>query len=124
MACADCGCIFRECVESNSPTGCPHCSLSECCCWALIHKELYQISYSDEREKRLLRLNSKIGHELDEDFKRAGMRIREVLARDFEREITLAEVSAGRYDLTDAAYHRAMSHAIHNTLRDLEMMIG
>jgi len=35
--------------------------------------------------------------------------------------MALAEVFV---DLIEAAYHRAMAYAIHNTLRDLEMMIG
>ena len=64
------------------------------------------------------------GHELDEDFRRAGNSLRDILSRDFEREIALAEVFVDRNDLTEAAYHRAMAYAIHNTLRDLEMMIG
>jgi len=46
------------------------------------------------------------------------------LIRDFDREMALAEVFADRNDLIEAAYHRALAYAIHNTLRDLEMMIG
>lgn len=65
-----------------------------------------------------------MGHELNEDFRRAGKRIREILIRDFEREMALAEVFAERNGLPEAAYHRAMSYAIHNTLRDIEVMIG
>jgi len=65
-----------------------------------------------------------MGHELNEDFRRAGKRIREILIRDFEREMALAEVFAERKGFPEAAYHRAMSYAIHNTLRDNEVMIG
>jgi hypothetical protein len=38
--------------------------------------------------------------------------------------MALAEVFVDRNDLIEAAYHRALAYAIHNTLRDLEMMIG
>lgn len=63
------------------------------------------------------------GHELDEDFGRAGNRLRDILILDFDREMALAEVFVDRNDLIEAAYHRAMAYAIHNTLRDLEMVI-
>jgi hypothetical protein len=46
------------------------------------------------------------------------------LIRDFDREMALAEVFVDRNDPIEAAYHRAMAYAIHNTPRDLEMMIG
>ncbi|MGC1134418.1 MAG: hypothetical protein WA941_16440 [Nitrososphaeraceae archaeon] len=45
------------------------------------------------------------------------------MIRDFDREIELTEVFVDRNDLTEAAYHREMAYAIHNTLRDLERMI-
>jgi len=38
--------------------------------------------------------------------------------------VALADVYVDRKDLIEATYHRAMAYAIHNTLRDLEMMIG
>jgi hypothetical protein len=65
-----------------------------------------------------------MGRELDEDFRRAGNTLRDILIRDFDKEIALAKVFADRNDLTEATYHRVMAYAIHNTLRDLEMMIG
>jgi hypothetical protein len=65
-----------------------------------------------------------MGRELDEDFRRAGNTLRDILIRDFDKEIALAKVFADRNDLTEVTYHRAMAYAIHNTLRDLEMMIG
>ena len=37
--------------------------------------------------------------------------------------MALAEVFADRNDLNEAAYHRTLAYAIHNTLKDLEMMI-
>jgi len=77
-----------------------------------------------ERKKRLRSLSRKMGHELNEDFRRAGNRLRDILIRDFEKEIALAEVFVDRNDLTEAAYHRTMAYAIDNTLRDLEMMVG
>ena len=40
----------------------------------------------------LLTLSRKLGHGLDDDFKRAGNRLRDILVRDFEREIALASV--------------------------------
>ncbi len=72
----------------------------------------------------MLSLNRKMGHELNEDFRRAGKSVREILVRDFEREIAIAEVFAERNVLSEAAYHSAMSYAIHNTLSDLEVMVG
>jgi hypothetical protein len=42
------------------------------------------------RENRLRSLGKKLGHELDEDFRRAGNRLREILIRDFE--MALAKV--------------------------------
>jgi hypothetical protein len=124
MTCVDCGCSLEECVASLSSTECPHCSLSECCCWPVIHGNRKHISSSSEREMRLLRLKRKLGHGLDDDFTRAGDKLRDILIRDFERETALAVVFIERNDLTKAARHRAMAHAIHNTLRDLEIMIG
>jgi hypothetical protein len=82
------------------------------------------MSSPSEREKRLSGLAKKLGRELDEDFRRAGNRLRDVLIRDFDKEMSLAEVFADRNDLIEAAYHRTLAYAIHNTLRDLEMMIG
>ena len=81
------------------------------------------MSSSSDRERRLSSLARKLGHELDEDFRRAGNRLRDVLVRDFEREMALAEVFADQNDLIEAAYHRTLAYAIHNTLKDLEMMI-
>ena len=72
----------------------------------------------------LLTLSRKLGHGLDDDIKRAGNRLRDILVRDFEREIALASVYVGRNDLNVASQHIAMAHAIHNTLRDLELIIG
>jgi hypothetical protein len=46
------------------------------------------------------------------------------LIRDFEREMALAETFAEINALNEAAYHKTMSYAIHNTLRDLEVLIG
>ncbi|MGC1131986.1 MAG: hypothetical protein WA941_04130 [Nitrososphaeraceae archaeon] len=82
------------------------------------------MSNSSEREGRLRSLSRKLGYELDEDFSRAGNRLRDILIRDFDRDMALAEVFVDRNDLIEAAYHRALAYAIHNTLRDLEMMIG
>jgi hypothetical protein len=73
---------------------------------------------------RLLSLRRKLGHGPDDDFRRAGDRLRDILIRDFERETALAVRFIERNDLTKAARHRAMAHVIHNTLRDLEVMIG
>ena len=124
MTCVDCGCSLQECVESPSPTSCPHCSQSECCCWPVIQANRNQVSSSSEREMILLSLSRKLGHGLDDDFRTAGNRLRDILVRDFEREIALASVFVGQNDLTVASQHRAMAHAIHNTLRDLELIIG
>ena len=52
------------------------------------------MSSSSDRERRLNSLARKLGHELDEDFRRAGNRLRDVLVRDFEKEMALAEVFA------------------------------
>jgi len=82
------------------------------------------MSNSKQREKRLLSLTRKMGHEQNEDFKMASMRIRQILIRDFEREMALAEAFVEINALNEAAYHRTMSYAIHNTLRDLEVLIG
>lgn len=38
--------------------------------------------------------------------------------------MALAEVFVDQNDLIEAAYYKAMAYVIHNTLRDLEMMIG
>ena len=88
------------------------------------HKDRIRISNSSKREMRLLSLSRKLGHGLDEDFRKAGDRLRNILIRDFERETALTVVFIERNDLTKAARHRAMAHAIHNTLRDLEMMMS
>ena len=82
------------------------------------------MSSSSEREGRLDNLSRKLGHELDEDFRRAGDKLKDILIRDFDKEMALADIFVDRNDLTEAAYHRALAYAIHNTLRDLEMMIG
>ena len=124
MTCVDCNCSFEECVKSKSSTECLHCSLSECCCWNVIHASRKHTSSSSERELRLLSLRRKRGHGIDDDFRRAANRLRDILIRDFDREMALAEVFVDRNDLIETAYHRAMAYAIHNTLRDLEMMIG
>jgi hypothetical protein len=63
-------------------------------------------------------------YELDEDFRRAGNKLKDILIRDFDKEMALADIFVDRNDLTEAAYYRALAYAIHNTLRDLEMMIG
>ena len=123
MTCVDCGCSLQECVESISPASCPHCSLSECCCWPVIQANRNHVSSSSEREMILLSLSRKLGHGLDDDIRMAGNRLRDILVRDFDREIALASVFVGRNDLTVASQHKAMAHAIHNTLSDLEMMI-
>jgi hypothetical protein len=68
------------------------------------------VSSPCERERRLSSLGRKLGHELDEDFRRVGNRL-----RDFDREMALAEVFADRNDLFEAAYHRTLAYAIHNT---------
>ena len=62
------------------------------------------MSSPSERERRLSGLARKLGHELDEDFRRAGNRLRDVLIRDFDKEMSLAEVFADRNDLIEAAY--------------------
>lgn len=124
MTCVDCGCSHQECVGSKSSTDCPRCSLPECCCWSIIHRNLDDMSNSKQREKRLLNLTRKMGHGQNEDFKMASRRIRQILIRDFEREMALAEAFAEINALNEAAYHRTMSYAIHNTLRDLEVLIG
>ena len=82
------------------------------------------MSSSSEREGRLESLSRKLGYELDKDFRRAGNKLKDILIRDFDKEMALADVFVDRNDLTEAAYHRALAYAIHNTLRDLEMMVG
>jgi hypothetical protein len=124
MACADCSCSFEECVESMSSTDCPHCSLSKCCCWNVIHANHKHISNSSEREMRLLTLRRTLGHGIHDDFRIAADRLADILNRDFEREMALAVGFIERNNHTKAAAHRAMANAIHNTLRDLEMMTG
>ena len=81
------------------------------------------MSSSSERENRLSSLGKKLGRELGDDFRRAGHKLRDILIRDFDREMALAEVFADRNDLIESAYHRTLAYAIHNTLRDIEMMI-
>lgn len=81
------------------------------------------MSSSSEREERLSSLSNKLGNGLDEDFRKAGNKLRDILIRDFDREMALAEIFADRDDLIEAAYHRTLAYAIHNTLRDIEMMI-
>ena len=41
-----------------------------------------------------------MGRELGDDFRRAGNKLRDILIRDFDREIALAEVFADRNDLS------------------------
>ena len=118
MTCVDCGCSLQECAESKSSTDCPRCSLLECCCWPIIHRNLDDMSNSKQREKRLLSLTRKMGHKQNEDFKMASRRIRQILIRDFEREMALAEAFVEINALNEGAYHRTMSYAIHNTLPD------
>ena len=81
------------------------------------------MSSSSERENRLSSLGKKLGRELGDDFRMAGHKLRDILIRDFDREMALAEVFADRNDLIEAAYHRTLAYEIHNTLRDIEMMI-
>jgi hypothetical protein len=73
---------------------------------------------------KLLSLRSTLGTGIDDDFRRAANRLRDILIRDFERETASALEFIERGDHTKAVAHRAMAHAIHNTLRDLEIMIG
>lgn len=40
------------------------------------------------------------------------------------RQTSFRQGNSKTLDLIEAAYHRALAYAIHNTLRDLEMMIG
>jgi hypothetical protein len=68
------------------------------------------MSNSKQREKRLLGLTRKMGHEQNEDFKIASSRIRQILIRDFEREMALAETFAEINALNEAAYHKTMSY--------------
>lgn len=124
MTCADCGCSFEECVKSMSSTECPNCSQSECCCWNAIHASRKHTSNWSQREMKLLSLRSTLGTGIDDDLRRAANRLRDILIRDFERETASAVEFIERGDHTKAATHRAMAHAIHNTLRDLELMIG
>ena len=124
MTCVDCGCNFEECVKSQSSTECPHCYLSECCCWNVIHASRKHTSSSSEREMRLLSLRRTLRHGIDDDFRRAANRLRDILIRDFERETASAMEFIKRDDHTKAVAHRVMAHAIHNTLRDLEMMMS
>ena len=79
------------------------------------------MSSSSDREKILLGLSRKLGYELDEDFRRAGNKLKDNLIRDFDKEMALVEVFVDRNDLTEAAYHRVLAYAIHNTLRDLDV---
>ena len=104
MTCVDCGSSFQECVASLSSTECPHCSLSECCCWPVIHGNRKHISSSSERETRLLRLRRKLGHGLDDDFTRAGDRLRNILIRDFEREKLWASADKLRSNMDASEY--------------------
>ena len=48
------------------------------------------MSSSSERENRLSSLGRKMGRELGDDFRRAGNKRRDILIRDFDREIALA----------------------------------
>jgi hypothetical protein len=89
-----------------------------------MHANLKHISNSSEREMRLLSLRRTLGHGIHDDFRRAANRLRDILIRDFEKEIAMAVEFIERDNHTKAAAHRAMAHAIHSTLRDLEMMMG
>ena len=81
------------------------------------------MSNLSERARRLSNLGKKLDHALDEDFRKAGNKLKDILIRDFEKEMALAEIFFDRNDITEAAYHRAMAYAVHHTLRDLEMML-
>ena len=35
IKCADCGCFYSECKQSQSPTDCPNCTMDDCCCWPI-----------------------------------------------------------------------------------------
>lgn len=37
IKCADCGCFYSECKQSQSPTDCPNCTMNDCCCWPITH---------------------------------------------------------------------------------------
>jgi hypothetical protein len=50
------------------------------------------MSSSSEREIRLLNLSRKLGHELDEDFRRARNKLKDILIHDFDRDMALAEI--------------------------------
>jgi hypothetical protein len=63
------------------------------------------MSSSSEREGRLDSLSRKLGYELDEDFRRAGNKLKDILTRDFDKEMALADIFVDRNDLTEAAYH-------------------
>lgn len=89
-----------------------------------MHANLKHISNSSEREMRLLSLRRTLGHGIHDDFKTAANRLRDILIRDFEKEIALTVEFIERDNHTKAAAHRAMAWAIHDTLRDLEMMTG
>ena len=67
------------------------------------------MSSSSEREERLENLSRKLGYELDEDFRRAGNKLKDILIRDFDKEMALADIFVDRNDLTEAAYHRALA---------------
>jgi hypothetical protein len=45
------------------------------------------MSNLSERERRPSNLGKKLGHELDEDFRRAGNKLKDILIRDFEKEM-------------------------------------
>ena len=64
------------------------------------------MSSSSEREERLENLSRKLGYELDEDFRRAGNKLKDILIRDFDKEKALANIFVDR---NDPAYHRALA---------------
>jgi hypothetical protein len=49
------------------------------------------MSSSSEREGRLESLSRKLGYELDEDFRRAGIKLKDILIRDFDKEQRISE---------------------------------
>lgn len=54
---------------------------------------------SSDRETRLNSLGMKLGRRLEEDFQKEGSGLREMFIRDFELEILLSHLLAGRIRL-------------------------
>jgi hypothetical protein len=67
------------------------------------------MSSSSKREERLESLSRKLGYELDEDFRRVGNKLNDILIRDFDKEMGLADIFVDLNDLTEAAYHRSLA---------------